>query len=173
MKTRKIPVCLAAALVIAAAAAVSPIAHAQQDTQQTSQVAAFQKLEDQWSASLAKQDQFTLETILAPGFVNISSSGDITTRDQQVAAMFETGEPRVQTVEQKVENVRVIEDVAIVDGTYAETTKLNGIRRSEQGVFTHIYQRLHGTWMCVQSQRSAFPPQANTQKRSRKKKSLF
>lgn len=173
MTKRRIPHCLAAALVIVAAAAVPPIAQAQQNTQPASPVATFQKIEDQWSTALARQDQFTLETILAPTFVDISSSGEMGTRDQQVAAMFETGTQRVQTIQQKVDNVRIIEDVAIVDGTYSETTKLNGIQRAEQGVFTHIYQRTHGTWMCVQSQRTPFPPQTNEGKKSRKKKSLF
>lgn len=173
MTKRKIPLHLAAALVIVAAAAFSPIAQAQQNTQPTSPVETFQKIEDQWSTALAKQDQFTLEAILVPSFTNISSSGDLTTRDQLVAAMFETGTPRVQTIQQKVDTVRIIEDVAIVDGTYVETTKLNGIQRAEQGVFTHIYQRTHGTWLCVQSQRTAFPAQSNNGKKSRKKKSLF
>ena len=170
---RKILYCLAAALVILAAAIVPPIAQAQQDTQQATLATTFQKIEDQWSTALAKQDQFALETVLAPTFVDISSSGEMGTRDQQVAAMFEKGTPRVQTVQQKVDNVRIIEDVAIVDGTYAVTTKLNGIQRAEQGVFTHIYQRTHGTWLCVQSQRTAYPAQADNGKRSRKKKSLL
>lgn len=156
-----------------AAGFVQQPAQAQQNTQPASQVATFQKIEDQWSTALAKQDQFNLEAILVPSFTDISSSGEVTTRDQQVAAMFETGTPRVQTIQQKVDNVRIIEDVAIVNGTYAETTKLNGIQRAEQGVFTHIYQRAHGTWLCVQSQRTAFPAQADNGEKSRKKKSLL
>jgi hypothetical protein len=163
----------AAVVVLFAATAFSPIVLAQQDAQPSSQVATFQKIEDQWSTSLAKQDQFTLETILSPTYVDISSTGEITTRDQQVAALFETGAPRVQTIQQKVDNVRVIEDVAIVDGTYAERTKLNGVEREEHGIYTHIYQRTHGVWICVQSQRTTFPVQANEGKKSRKKKSLF
>lgn len=159
----------AVALALAAAASVPPIAQSQEDTQQNSQVAAFQKIEDQWSTSLAKQDQFTLETILSPTFVDISSTGEKMTRDQQVAALFETGAARVQTIQQKVDNVRVIEDVAIVNGTYEESTKLNGVQHEENGVYTHIYQRTHGVWMCVQSQRTAFPVQANEGKKPRKK----
>ena len=163
----------AVAAILFATTAFSPIAQAQQDAQPTSPVATFQKIEDQGSTALASQDQFNLEAILVPSFTDISSSGELTTRDQLVAGMFETGTPRVQTIQQKVDNVRIIEDVAIVDGTYAVTTKLNGIQRAEQGVFTHIYQRAHGTWLCVQSQRTAFPAQADNGKKSRKKKSLL
>lgn len=160
-------------MVLFAAAALSPIALAQENSQPTSQVAQFQKIEDQWSTSVAKQDQFTLETILSPTFVGISSTGDRMTRDQVVAELFETGVPRVQAIQQKVNDVRVIEDVAIVDGSYAVRTKLNGVQRDEQGVYTHIYQHAHGTWMCVQSQRTAYPPQANEGKKSKKKKLRF
>lgn len=162
-----------AVVVLFAAAALSPIALAQENAQPTSQVAQFQKIEDQWSTSVAKQDQFTLETILSPSFVGITSTGDRMTRDQVVAVLFETGVPRVQAIQQKVDDVRVIEDVAIVDGTYAVRTKLNGAEREEEGIYTHIYQHAHGTWMCVQSQQTAFPPQANEGKKSKKKKSLF
>jgi hypothetical protein len=173
LKIRLTLLSAAAVVVLLSAAALSPIALAQENAQPTSQVAQFQKIEDQWSTSVAKQDQFTLETILSPSFVGITSTGERTTRDQVVAMLFETGVPRVQEIQQKVDDVRVIEDVAIVDGTYAVRTKLNGVQREEQGVYTHIYQHTHGTWLCVQSQQTAFPPQANEGKKSRKKKSLF
>lgn len=157
-----------AAVFFVAAALISP-ALAQQDNQSESQVATFQKIEDQWSTALVNQDQFTLETILDSNFVDISSTGEITSRNQQVAAMFENGVPRAQTMRQKVDRVRIIEDVSIVIGSYVETTKLNGVQREEQGVFTHIYQRARGVWKCVQSQRTAIPQ--SEQGKSHKKKS--
>ena len=160
-------------MVLLVAAALVPPALAQQDNQNDSQVAVFQKIEDQWSTALVNQDQFTLETILDPNFVDISSTGEISSRNQVVAAMFENGVPRAQTMRQKVDDVRIIEDVAIVNGTYAETTKLNGVMRAEQGVFTHVYQRARGVWKCVQSQRTALPQSATEGKKSHKKKSLF
>lgn len=147
---------------------------AQQDqTQSSSQpaglAAQFQKIEDQWSTAVTHQDQFSLEDILAPSFVDISASGETSTRNEEVANLFEKGLPRAQTLEQKVDSVRVIEDVAIVDGTYAETTKLNGVLSEEQGVYSHIYQRMHNVWMCVQSQRTAVPlPQSEGKKAAKK-----
>lgn len=161
-----------AAFALFAAGIVQQPAMAQQESQQGAQIATFQKIEDQWSTALVNHDQFTLETILAPDFVNISSTGETTTRNQQVAAMFESGAARAQTMRQQVDTVRIIEDVAIVNGTYDETTKLNGIERAEQGVFSHIYQRVRGVWKCVQSQRTAVP-QAQQGTVHKKKKSLF
>jgi Domain of unknown function (DUF4440) len=149
----------------------APAIQAQQATQQPPLIRDFQKIEDQWSTSLVKQDQFTLETILSPTFVGISSTGEVMTRNQVVAALFEKDVPRPVMMEQRVVNVRVIEDVAIVDGTYIEQTKLNGIVREQRGVFTHVYQHVREVWKCVQSQRTALPVEAPEKKRKSKKKS--
>lgn len=170
LKIQQIVFSATAAAFLVTAATISPMTQAQQDQSQPSGLAAqFQKIEDQWSTAVTHQDQFTLETILAPSFVDISSTGETSTLNEQVADLFEKGVPHAQTLEQKVDSVRVIEDVAIVDGTYAETTKLNGVLRDEQGVYSHIYQRLHNVWMCVQSQRTAVPLPENESKKAAKK----
>lgn len=165
---RLIPFSMAVAVCLCFA--ISPSADAQQ-AQQPSQVVQFQKIEDQWSAALVKQDQFTLETILSPTFVDISAAGEITTRDETVAAMFEKGLPQAITMEQRVVNVRIIEDVAVVNGTYVERTKLNGVQREQRGIFTHIYQHVREVWVCVQSQRTAVVEQGDERKKSARKKS--
>lgn len=175
LKIQRLVFSLAALVFVVGATALSPTIWAQESAQQTQPnglVPQFQKIEDQWSTALTHQDQFTLETILSPSFVDISSTGEISSYNQEVAAMFEKGVPSAQSLQQRVVDVRVVEDVAIVDGTYAETTKLNGVEREEQGVFTHIYQRNRDAWKCVQSQRTAVP-QAEEGKKSRKKKSRF
>lgn len=97
MKIRSIVFSLAAAVFFAAAASVPPAARAQQGAQpaprqavkQPPEIVEFQNIEDQWSTALVKQDQYTLETLLSPTFIDISSAGEITTRNQRVAAMFE------------------------------------------------------------------------------------
>lgn len=150
-----------------------PPLHAQteQPAQQPPQIAQFQQIEDQWSTALVKQDQFTLETLLSPTFIDLSSSGEILTRNQQVANMFQKGLPQPVSMEQRVVNVRIIEDVALVDGTYIERTKLNGVQHEERGIFTHVYQHVREVWVCVQSQRTAVVEQSNEKKKSAKKKS--
>lgn len=142
---------------------------AQQRTQQPPLIVEFQQIEDQWSTALAKQDQYSLENLLSPSFVNISSSGDIGTRDQQVAKMYEKGIPQIVSMEQRVVNVRIIEDIAVVAGTYIERTKLNGIEREERGIFTHVYQHVRETWVCVQSQRTAIVEDDPNKKVEKKK----
>lgn len=162
---------LLAAGALIAAAPIPPVVNAQQTAPLPPLVAQFQKIEDDWSAAVVKQDQYTLETILSPTFVDLSSTGEITTRDQQVATMFEKGVPQAVTMEQRVINVRVIEDVAIVNGTYIERIKLNGVEREERGLFSHVYQHVRQVWVCVQSQRTAVVEQGDEKKKTKKEKS--
>src|SRR5206468_11941935 len=42
----------------------------------------FQKIEDTWSEAINARDQYNLELVLSPLFVDVSASGDITTRTQ-------------------------------------------------------------------------------------------
>jgi hypothetical protein len=158
--------------VLAASAALSPASPAQQAAprpQQPPLITQFQKIEDQWSTAVVKQDQYTLETLLSPSYIDISTAGDITTRNQQVAAMYEKGVAQAQTMEQRVVNVRIVEDVAIVDGTFIERTKLNGIEQEQRGIFTHVYQHVRGVWVCVHSQRTSVVAQPVKEKAEKKK----
>jgi hypothetical protein len=144
----------------AGAVLLTSAAHAQQEAvatppAQSPEVQQFQKLEDQWSVALAKNDQFTLELLMSPLFVGISSTGDVSTRNQEIAALYEKSGPQPVSMEQRVVNVRAVEDVAIVDGTYIQKTKLNGVLHEERGIFTHVYQHNRGNWVCVHAQRTA------------------
>lgn len=171
MKIQSLLFSLAGFALLALTAIVPPAAPAQQTVQQPPLITEFQKIEDQWSTALVKDDQFTLETILSPTYLNISSSGAILTRDEVVAAMYEKGLPQAQTMEQRVVNVRVIEDVAVVDGTYIERTKLNGIVDEKRGIFTHVFQHVRGVWVCVHSQRTAVVEKSDEKKKTAKQSS--
>jgi hypothetical protein len=141
----------------ASAVLFAGLAAAQQTAtpQQPPEIAQFQKLEDQWSDAVAKRDQYSLELLLSPILVNISSDGEVTTRNQQIAQLFEKGGAQPVSVEQRVINVRTFEDMAVVDGTYITKWKINGQVREERGIFTHVFQHVRGNWMCVHAQRTA------------------
>jgi hypothetical protein len=122
---------------------------------QPPEIAQFQKLEDQWSDAVVKHDQYGLELLMSPIFVDISSAGDVTTRNQQIAQLFEKGGPQPISMEQRVVNVRNFEDMAVVDGTYIIKWRTNGQVREERGIFTHVYQHVRGNWIGVHGQRTA------------------
>ena len=130
-------------------------AQAQSAPGQPTAVVQFQGLEDKWSVALAQKDQFALENLLLPGMVNISAGAEISTRNQLIAnTLAGLPEPLV-SVEQKVVNVRVVSDVAVVEGTYVLRLKEGDRVRDERGVFTHVWERARNTWGCVSAQRTA------------------
>jgi len=143
-------------LAASAALVLSGLATAQQTgTTQPPEIAQFQKLEDQWSDAVVKHDQYGLELLMSPLFVDISSAGDVTTRNQQIAQLFEKSGPQPVSMEQRVVNVRSFEDMAVVDGTYIIKWKINGQVREERGIFTHVYEHARGNWIGVHGQRTA------------------
>lgn len=117
------------------------------------QVKEFQKIEDTWSGAINSRDQYSLELVLSPLFVDVSASGDITTRNQQLAQLI-TGEDKTMHLEQKVVTVRMLGDTAVANGTYVLHHKTTGGQVDEKGVFTHVFERIRGGWVCVNSQRT-------------------
>ena len=118
------------------------------------EVEQFQKFEDKWSSAVNQRDQYGLELVLSPLFVNVSADGDITTRDQQVAQAINNDDKDLH-LEQKVIAVRMMGDIAVATGTYDLRHKAGSDEVDEKGVFTHIYQRVRGGWMCTNSQRTS------------------
>jgi hypothetical protein len=99
-----------------APAATSPVAPAVTSTTST-EVTQFQKIEDSWSNAVNLRDQYALELVLSPLFVDVSAGGDITTRNQQLADLI-GGEDKTVHLEQKVITVRMLGDTAVANGTY-------------------------------------------------------
>jgi ketosteroid isomerase-like protein len=117
------------------------------------QVREFQKIEDAWSDAINQRDQYALELVLSPLFVDVSASGDITTRNQQLAQLI-TGEDKTVHLEQRVVTVRLLGDTAVANGTYVLHHKTTSAPVDEKGVFTHVYEKMRGGWVCVNSQRT-------------------
>lgn len=113
----------------------------------------FQKIEDTWSSAINLRDQYSLELVISPLFVDVSASGEITTRNQQLALLI-TGEDKTIHLDQRVITVRMLGDTAVANGTYVLRRKVGSAQVDEKGVFTHVFERSHGGWLCVNSQRT-------------------
>lgn len=137
----------------------------------TPEMKLMQHLEDQWDDALAKRDQYGMEMVLSPQFIDISSTGEVTTRNQQIARLFLKDNNSPQKLEQKVATVRMYGDIAVANGTYTLQKRENGGLVEERGVYTHIYQRVRTTWQCVHSQRTIVMEQSLTKPRTSKKSS--
>lgn len=120
---------------------------------QSTTVAQFQKIEDAWANAVNRHDQYGLEMVLSPFLVDVSATGDVTTRNQQVAQAINS-EDKTLNLTQKVVTVRMLGDVAVANGTYTLHHKMNAQMVDEKGVFTHVFERVRGGWLCVNSQRT-------------------
>lgn len=117
-------------------------------------VSQFQKIEDAWSDAVNQHDQYGLENVLSPLFVDVAANGDITTRNQQIVQVI-NGDNKTVWLTQKVITVRMLGDIAVANGTYTLHHKVDSAVVDEKGIFTHVFQRLHDRWICVNSQRTA------------------
>jgi ketosteroid isomerase-like protein len=116
----------------------------------------IQQVEDRWGDAITKRDQYALELVLAPEFIGISASGDVVTRNQQIAHLF-VKNAGPESLQQKVVSVRFLGelgDVAIVNGTYVMTWKGEKAPVLEKGIFSHVFEHTHNTWLCLNSQRT-------------------
>jgi hypothetical protein len=143
---------------LAGLAPAALVSHAQEaatdETAKTpTQLQVMQKLEDSWSAALAKRDQYGLELVLSPQFVNISADGEVRSRNQEIAFVLNKF-PDMISLEQTVVSVRTLGDVALVNGTYVLQRRVNGHPVEEKGVFSHVYQRNRSNWQCINAQRT-------------------
>lgn len=120
----------------------------------------FQKIEDSWAIAVNQRDQYGLELVLSPLFVDISAGGDITTRNQQLAQLI-TGEDKTLHLDQRVITVRMLGDIAVANGTYLLHHKAGSAQVDEKGVFTHVFERARSGWLCINSQRTKLPEDTN------------
>jgi ketosteroid isomerase-like protein len=118
------------------------------------EVVQFQKIEDAWSNAVSQRDQYGLELVLSPLFLDVSANGDITTLNQQVAQLISSDDKSL-SLTQRVITVRMLGDTAVANGTYTLRHRVNSAEVDEKGVFTHVFERVHGNWMCVNSQRTS------------------
>src|ERR1700741_1590304 len=113
----------------------------------------MQQGEDRWANAVTKRDQYALELVLAPQYIGISATGDVTTRNQQIAHLF-VKNAGPDSLEQKVISVRFVGDVAIVNGTYVMSWKGEKGPVLEKGIFSHVFEHVRDNWLCLNSQRT-------------------
>ena len=152
------------------AAAVGSTANHGQASADSPAVHELQLVEDKWSDAFNQRDQYGLELVLAPLYIDVSQGGVFSTRDQQIANLI-TNDDRTAAIEQRVLAARVLGDVAIATGTYTYRHKGATGEMLDKGVFTHVFERRHGQWMCISSQETAVASESSSAKPNKKSKS--
>jgi ketosteroid isomerase-like protein len=128
------------------------------------QIREFQKVEDAWAGAINQRDQYALELVLSPLFVDVAASGDITTRNQQLAQLI-TLDDKTLHLDQKVITVRMVGDIAVANGTYVLHHKSGSAEKDEKGVFTHVFEHTRGGWVCINSQRTLLREDSNAKQK--------
>ena len=150
----KITLC---ALLLTVAGAVAPAQQAAKPEAKKETVPpAFQELQsvaDRWDDAVNKRDQYAMEMVLAPEFIGISATGDVTTRKQQIAQLF-VKDALPDSLQQKVINVRFVDAVAVVNGTYTMSWKGEKGPVLEKGIYSQVFQHVPSGWQCLNSQRT-------------------
>jgi hypothetical protein len=75
--------------------------------------------------------------------------------------MVITGEDKTIHLDQRVITVRMLGDIAVANGTYVLHHKVNSAELNEKGIFTHVFERAHGGWLCINSQRTVLREDSN------------
>ncbi len=133
-------------------------------TTSSPEIQQFQKIESSWDDAVNRRDQYGLELVLSPLFLDVSGSGDISTRNQQVAYLITT-EDKTLHLEQKVVTVRMLGDIAVANGTYVLHHRGTSGQVDEKGVFTHVFERAHNGWLCINSQRTVLREEGGKNKK--------
>ena len=141
--------------------------------QQPGEIKAFQALEDKWSGAVVNPDQYTMDLLLAPSFMDITPSGNVETRDEYIAFLFAKGSEEPFSMLQRVTSVRVFGDTAVINGTYAIKISVDGMPRKEQGVFTHVFIKTPSGWRCVNAQQTNVPIPVAVKKKPKKRHRLL
>lgn len=129
----------------------------------------FQALENKWSEAENKHDQFGLDLVLSPLLVDVAANGDITSHNQQVVKAI-NNQDKMYFLSQKVITVRMLGDVAVVNGTYLLRHHIDEKLVTDRGVFMHVFQRQRGGWMCVNAQRTLVSQNSDDRKGKEKAK---
>ena len=132
----------------------------------------FQKIEDSWSDAVNRRDQYALELVLSPLFVDVSATGDVTTRNQQVAQVI-SSDDKTLYLTQRIITVRMLGDIAVANGTYTLHHRVASGLVDEKGVFTQVFERAHAGWLCINSQRTTLRQDATTKKKDSSPESPF
>lgn len=123
----------------------------------TQQIAELQKVADRWDDAIDQRDQYALELVLAPEYVEISDTGNVLSHDQVVSDLIAKDAEHYKLT-QKVIAVRLVGDVAVVNGTYDRVfpaPKLGHDKaREERGVYSQVYIRARNSWACINSQQT-------------------
>jgi len=123
-------------------------------TQGESTAETLKQLERDWAVAMKTGDSEQIGRILGDDWIEVSNDGRKLTREQLIAGV-KSGRVKVESIEFGPLDVKVLGDVAVVQGSHVETMTTNGQRTSGEVVWMDVFANRNGKWVIVRSQSAA------------------
>jgi ketosteroid isomerase-like protein len=124
------------------------------DTRVPSTAETLKQLERDWAVAIKAGDGEQVGRILGDDWVEVSNDGRKLTKEQLIAGV-KSGRVKVESIEFGPMDVKVLGDVAVVQGSHVEKSTANGQRISGEVVWMDVFANRDGNWVVVRSQSAA------------------
>jgi ketosteroid isomerase-like protein len=124
------------------------------DTRAPTTAETLKQLERDWAVAIKAGDGEQVGRILGDDWVEVSNDGRKLTKERLIAGV-KSGRVKVESIELGPMDVKVLGDVAVVQGSHIEKTTTNGQRISGEVVWMDVFANRDGNWVVVRSQSAA------------------
>lgn len=114
----------------------------------------LKELERQWAGAIKAGDSERIGRILGEDWIEVSNDGKKLTRAQLIPGV-KSGRVKVESIEFGPFEVKVLGDVAVVQGSHVEMSTTNGQRTRGEVVWMDVFANRDGKWVVVRSQSAA------------------
>jgi ketosteroid isomerase-like protein len=111
----------------------------------------LQQLERDWADAEEARDSDKIGQIVADDWAGVSNDGGKLTKEQLIARI-KSGKVQTDSVEFGPMEVKVLGDVAVVQGSDVEKSTTNGNHTSGELVWMDVFTKRDGKWVAVRSQ---------------------
>ncbi|MBV9062145.1 MAG: nuclear transport factor 2 family protein [Alphaproteobacteria bacterium] len=114
----------------------------------------LKQLERAWAEAMKAGDGEQIGRILGDDWIEVTSDGRRLTKEQVIAGV-KSGRVTVESIEFGPLDVKVLGDVAVVQGSHVERSMSNGERSNGEVVWMDVFANRNGKWVVVRSQSAA------------------
>jgi ketosteroid isomerase-like protein len=151
-----VTICIGALALADARAPTKPPISGGESTAET-----LKELERQWAVAIKAGDSERIGRILGEDWIEVSNDGEKLTRAQLIAGV-KSGRVKVESIEFGPFEVKVLGDVAVVQGSHVEENTTNGQHSRGEVVWMDVFANRDGKWVVVRSQSAARVEVAST-----------
>ena len=111
----------------------------------------LKQLEQDWSDAIKAGDADKISEIVADDWVGLSYDGKIVTK-KKILADLKAGKDKTDSIEMGPMDVKLLGNVAVVQGGDTEKSSMDGKDTSGKWVWMDVFVKRDGKWVAVRSQ---------------------